>query len=102
MVNKLAVSQSHRVALRCKYQGATNHKGSRITVSRYDNTSVYGKDPQRVTVSWNYALEVGENYAVAVELYLSRAEWGGHWVTSTITDGAVAVCLDAVNTEAGK
>jgi hypothetical protein len=31
-----------------------------------------------------------------VREYTSQLNWGGRWVVSMITDGAVAVCLDAV------
>jgi hypothetical protein len=80
------VTESHRVTLKCKYLG----NSGRITVQRYESNT-HGKDPQKITVSWNYALDPSENYAEAVRQYVTRANWGGHWITSTITDGAVAV-----------
>ena len=86
----IAVTESYRTVIRCKYHGPTNHRGSRITVSRYENTT-HGKDPHRLTVGWDYSLNVGENYAEAVRGYITRAEWGGHWRVGLITDGAVAV-----------
>ncbi len=43
-------------------------------------------------MSWDYSLDLGANYAKAVRLYLARTDWGGQWVVSTVTDGAVAVC----------
>jgi hypothetical protein len=89
MENK--VSQSHRVTLRCKYLG----NSGRISVARYESAN-WGKDPQRVMVSWDYSLNRGENYEQAVRTYVERAGWTGHWIVSTITDGAVAVCLEAV------
>ncbi len=93
-MNKLEVQSSHRVTVKAKYLGATDHRGSRISVQRYENTT-NGKDPNRIIVSWDYALELGENYAQAIKVYLDRSAWGGRWVVSTITDGAVAVCVDA-------
>lgn len=91
----LQVSESYRVTLRAKYLPVTNHRGSRIKVSRYEGTS-YGRDPHAVTVSWDYSLGIGENYAAAFSEYLGRTNWGGHWVSSMIDGGAVAVCVDAV------
>ena len=85
------VRSSHRVTLRAKYLAPTNHRGTRIVVSRYES-DVYGKDTNKTTVSWDYALDNHDNYEQAVLEYLRRANWGGHWVVSTITDGAVAVC----------
>jgi hypothetical protein len=79
-----------RVVLRCKYLQPTNHRSTRISVQRYEGNT-HGKDPQRIIVSWNHGLEPAQNYAEAVQEYLTRANWGGHWITSTITDGAVAV-----------
>jgi hypothetical protein len=91
----LSVSESYRVTLRAKYLPVTNHRGSRIKVSRYEaNTN--GRDPHAVTVSWDYALGIGENYAAAIAEYVRRAGWGGHWVSSMIDGGAVGVCVDAV------
>jgi hypothetical protein len=81
---------SGRVALRCKYLQPTNHRGTRISVQRYEGNT-HGKDPQRIVMSWDYSLEPADNYALAVKLYLDHANWHGHWITSTITDGAVAV-----------
>ena len=90
------VSESGRVALRCKYLGATNTLGSRISVQRYEG-NVWGKDPLRLTISWDYTLDIGANYAEAVRQYVERANWGGHWLTSTCTDGAVALCVGQVD-----
>lgn len=87
---RAAVSESHRVVIRCKYHGPTDTRGSRITVARFENTA-HGKDPHRLTVGWDYSLNTGENYQAAVAAYLERTEWGGHWRVGTVTDGAVAV-----------
>jgi hypothetical protein len=91
----LSVSESYRVTLRAKYLPVTNHRGSRIKVSRYEN-SIHGRDPQTVTVSWDYSLDTGANYAAAIAEYVRRANWGGKWVSSMIDGGAVGVCVDAV------
>ena len=91
----LSVSESYRVTLRAKYLPVTNHRGSRIKVSRYEN-SIHGRDPQTVTVSWDYSLDTGANYAAAIAEYVRRANWGGQWVSSMIDGGAVGVCVDSV------
>jgi hypothetical protein len=61
-------------------------------VSRFDS----GRDPNAVTVAWSDGLTIDGNYRKAVREYTSQLNWGGRWVVSMITDGAVAVCLDAV------
>jgi hypothetical protein len=94
-VELLQVSESYRVTLRAKYLPVTNHRGTRISVSRYES-SVWGRDPQRIIVSWDYSLDTGANYAAAIAEYVRRAGWGGQWVSSMIDGGAVGVCVDAV------
>jgi hypothetical protein len=59
-------------------------------VARYESTT-WGKDPNRIMVAWDHALSTGENYREAVRQYVERAEWEGQWITSIVTDGAVAV-----------
>lgn len=86
------VSESYRATLKCKYLG----NSGRISVARYES-NINGKDPQRITVTWDQGLSIGQNYREAVKEYLKRANWGGQWVTSTITDGAVAICIDAID-----
>ena len=83
------VTSSYRVTLKCKYLG----NSGKISVCRYES-NVHGRDPQAIRVNWNYGLNVADNYSAAVAEYVRRANWGGHWVTSTITDGAVGVCID--------
>lgn len=85
------VSESHRATIRCKYLG----NSGRISVARYESTT-WGKDPNRIMVAWDYSLDPSDNYVEAVRQYVERADWGGHWVVSRVTDGAVAVCLEAV------
>jgi len=80
------VRESNRATLRCKYLG----NSGRISVVRYESNT-WGKDPNRITVAWDYSLGTSENYREAVRQYVERAEWVGEWITSTITDGAVAV-----------
>lgn len=82
------VDYSHRATLRCKF--STNSRT--VRVSRFDS----GRDPNAVTVAWSDGLTIDGNYRKAVREYTSQLNWGGRWVVSMITDGAVAVCLDAV------
>ena len=87
---KIKVSESYRVTIQAKYYGPTNHRGSRIVVSRWDSAS-QGADPQRITMKWEDALNRGENYAEAVRRYCVAAEWLGHWRIGSTPSGAVAV-----------
>ena len=84
------VRQTYRVSLSAKYLSATDHRGSRISVCRADG----GRDPMRLVVSWNHALDVADNYAAAFNQYLARQNWGGSWVIGSTTSGYVAVCDD--------
>ena len=84
------VRQTYRVSLVANYLPVTNHRGSRIVVSRADG----GRDPLRLVVSWDYSLDVGDNYAAAFNQYLARQNWGGSWTIGASIDGYVAVCDD--------
>lgn len=87
----LSVCSSHRATLRVRVVGLSKT----LKVARYES-NVSGVDPSRVSMPWSLGCSLAENYRRAVEKYLVKANWGGQWVVSTITDGAVAVCLDAV------
>jgi len=84
------VRQTFRVSLAAKYLPPTNHRGSRIAVCRADG----GRDPLRLVVSWDYALDVANNYAQAFAQYVARQNWGGSWVIGSTNSGYVAVCDD--------
>lgn len=88
--------ESGRVSLICKYLPVTNHRGSRITVQRNDSP-VYGRDPHKLTVQWDYSVGVNANYVQAVQAYIDRAEWSGVWITSLTPNGAVAVYVSELN-----
>lgn len=87
---KTQIVDSHLVSIRCKYYGPTNTLGSRISVSRWDSPT-WGKDPNRITVQWDHALNPNENYVNAVHDYVVKAGWGGQWSVARVPDGAVAV-----------
>jgi len=81
-----------RVAIRCRFYGPTNHRGSRIRVTRFDSPAA-GRDPNGMTVSWDHALGLTDNYVAAVRQYVRRAGWAGTWAVSTCDGGAVAVMV---------
>lgn len=91
-VKPCTVTETWKTAVRCKYYGPTNHRGSRIRVGRFDSAN-WGKDPNAITVDWDYALNIGENYAEAVRQYVDGLGWSGEWLLSTCDGGAVAVCV---------
>ncbi len=89
-INVCQVLQTHRASLVGKYLPPTNQRGSRIVVSRADG----GRDPMRLVVSWDYELNLPDNYVKAFNEYLARQGWGGSWVIGSTTNGYVAVCDD--------
>jgi hypothetical protein len=84
------VVASGRAVLHAKYLGPTNHRGTRITVSRMD-PPLTGRDPNRVTVGWDHALNIEDNYCAAVSEYLANVGWAGTFVVGIGNDDAVAV-----------
>lgn len=84
------VRESGRTVIRARFYGPTNTRGSRIRVSRFDPPSA-GRDPNAVTLGWNYYQGLTENYVSAVREYVTRAGWDGEWIVSTCDGGAVAV-----------
>lgn len=83
-LGSFTVSESWRKTLRCR------KVSGRIRVQGWDTLGE--KDPHRTSVAWDDALNVTENYANAVRVYLAGTDWArGEWVVSTCPDGAVAV-----------
>jgi hypothetical protein len=82
------VLASHRSTLRCKF--SVNSRT--IRVSRFEHS----RDPWAVNVIWKDEESNYENYIRATKTYTARMTWGGKWVVSMVTDGAVAICLDAI------
>ena len=74
------VERSHRTAIRAKWLPNSD----RISVSRLDGHC-------RIYVAWDDCLDVGENYANAIQQFVERLEWSGVWVIGSTDDGAVAV-----------
>lgn len=85
------VERSGLVAVRSKFLGPTNHRGSRIRVWRAD--VAYSDDTNSLTVPWDYSLDPGGNHDAAIAEYLTRSGWDdmGTWVTGSTDVGAVAV-----------
>lgn len=88
----MTVTESHRTAIRTKFLGPTDYRGSRVRVWRADSS--YSDDPHAMTISWEHALNPGENHTEAVRRYVAAADWnwpGGHWVVGGTDVGHVAV-----------
>jgi len=58
-----------RAAIRTRYIGPTNFRGSRIAVS---DGGGFGWGPRRLVVGWDYALNPVENHAAAAEAWLAK------------------------------
>lgn len=54
-------------SIRTRYHGPTDHRGSRFTATADDT-----RDRQRVTVGYNYALDVDANHAAAAQAWLDK------------------------------
>jgi len=89
------VRESGRAVIRARFYGPTNRSQASIRVSRWDSPSA-GRDPNRISVSWDYGLGVPENYAAAVREYVTRAGWNGEWSVATCDGGAVGVYVGPV------
>lgn len=88
-----------RAVLVAKYHGATNTLGARISVSSQHALG-------RKSYSWDYALNVAENYQKAADLYLKRIEqinglrdgcmgWGriNEFAHGVLSDGTHVFCF---------
>ena len=65
-------------AIKTKYHGPTNARGSRLTARC---------QAKRITVGWAHALSVEANHrAAAMELVRSMG-WGGEWYGGALPDG---------------
>lgn len=82
-IQQATVGKSYRVIIRAKYLPPTNHRGSRITVTHGSGT--------RLIVQWDYSLDLADNYAQAIQKYLDKMGWDGHWIIGHAGTGYVAV-----------
>ena len=71
-------------AITTKYLGPTNYRGGRIVA-----TCEAGK----ITVNWNYGLNVSDNHKAAMQALASKLDWldGRKWYYGGTEDGAVGV-----------
>ena len=58
-----------RAAIRTRYAGPPNSRGSRIIVT---DSRFFDEARQRHTYDWNHALDVNENHAQAAQEFLDR------------------------------
>tara|TARA_R100001082_G_C4355972_1_gene156909 strand:- start:954 stop:1262 length:309 start_codon:yes stop_codon:yes gene_type:complete len=58
-----------RAAIRTRYAGPTNSRGSRIIVT---DSKFFDEARQRHTYDWDHALDVNENHAQAAQEFLDR------------------------------
>jgi hypothetical protein len=86
-MNVSRTSYSGRAPLRCKFSAPNG--SARIRVSQFPSS--FGRDPNAVTVGWDYALSQSENYTSAVQSYIKRAGWAGEYAVALTNDGGVAV-----------
>lgn len=86
------VSGSMMTAVRTKFYGPTDTKGSRVRVWRADTSWL--DDECRVEVSWDYGLSSADNHVEAVREYLVGRGWDGGWVLGSTVDGYVAVSVE--------
>lgn len=68
------------IAILTRYLGPTNYRGSRIVV-----TSGNG---HRLVVSWDDALDVSENHAMAARKLCEKMGWTGELASGGLKDGA--------------
>ena len=81
---RATVTNTHRVVVRTKYHGPTNHRGSRISVT-------HAQGGKRIYVEWDYSLGLAENHCHAVQVYLDHMEWEGAWRAGADDTGYYAV-----------
>jgi len=70
MTSKLKLKPITRSAIRARYTGPTNYRGTRVIVS--DGGMLSSGKPRRTTHDWNYELNHSENYAVAAQKWLDQ------------------------------
>jgi hypothetical protein len=75
-------------AIRTKYLGPTNNRGSRVKVI----DEGYSDRPRTIAVPWDYALNPDENHAAAARVALRRWDWSGRWVGGGLRDGMCFAC----------
>lgn len=69
-------------AIRTKYHGATNSKGSRF--------SAEAEGVARIYISYDYALNSTENHARACRTLADKYQWNGTLIGGDLPDGSMA------------
>jgi hypothetical protein len=59
-------------AIETRYLGPTNNRGSRVKATSGSGVSV--------TLSYDCALDIGENHAAACQALVDKLNWGGSWI----------------------
>lgn len=98
---RVQVGYAWCVAIRVRYLGPTNYRGSRWRVWRADDT--YAADPDAMELGYNHALNASDNAAAMVRAYLKKKAdndgWNGRWVVAGHGDSEyVAVKAGALET----
>lgn len=89
------MNESGRVAVRARYLGPTNYRGSRIKVTRMDARA----GDKSLTVPWDHALNISENYAAAIRAYLDMMGWDGTWAMGGGDDYVAVMVSREVETD---
>ena len=84
MTDKL--SYTGRQAIRTRYLGPTNYRGSRVVAEC---------DAGRITVSWDYEGSVHDNHARACAALLKKLGWSQSMTGGGFMDGAMFWVCDA-------
>lgn len=80
------ITYSPNVAIRARYLGPTNYRGSRFRVWRADGT--WQEDPDRIEVSFDHGLSQSDRARDLIARYLANKgdNWQGHWVVAGASD----------------
>ena len=58
-----------RASIRSRFNGPTNTKSSRVTVS---DDAAFGEKPRRITFNWDYGMSPSENHVAAAQVWLNK------------------------------
>ena len=72
-------------AIRTRYKGPTDYRGSRIIAS--------DEDGNRITISYDDALNSEEAHRQGAEALCNKMDWEGDMVSGSLKDGYVFVFL---------
>lgn len=72
-------------AIKTKFLGPTNHRGARVVAT--------DTDTNKITIDWDHELDAEENHREAARALIAEMNWFGAWVSGSLLDGYVHVCL---------